>query len=988
MFVTKRNNKVEEVNFDKVHTRIKHLVKKPYLLHNINAPKLTQHVIQGLFNNMKTSEIDNYTANIASSLSVQHKDYAVLAGRIVINNCHKNTLTSFKDKVELLYNRKNDNNVIDPIVSDYFYKFVQINHIIIEKYINYENDYKFDYFGFRTLEKGYLLKVNNVLVERPQDMFMRVAIFIHMNLDKFDCSDAMNKILETYKLLSDKYFTHASPTLFNAGTVKPQLASCYLLGTDDSLEGIMKTASDCATISKWSGGIGFHFSNWRSAGSLISGTNGVSSGAIPFLRIFNDIARAFNQGGKRNGSFAGYIEPHHPDILDFLSLRRNHGDENMRARDLFLALWISDLFMTRVKTSGKWSVFSSSTCPGLTDVYGDEYTKLYEKYEAEGKAYHTYEARDIWSAIYTSQKESGIPYMIYKDRVNKLSNQKNIGTIKSSNLCVSGDTDCLTINGYKNIKFLANNNWGSHMIWNGNTFTKAQFAKTSDMANVLLVTTKCGYKLKCTPFHKFYINDENNKSIMITAENLTPGLKLLKWELPLINDYYKLDADSNIRMVTINQTIESITLLTTQEETYCLNEPIRHMAVFNGILTGQCSEIMEYSDSKEYAVCTLSSICLPEFVFDEYSQQDLLLDISNRRVLNNEFPKNPVFDYKKLSSIVCVITQNLNNVIDRNWYPLPETKLSNLKNRPIGIGVQGLADVFYKFRYSFDSIEAKSINKKIFETIYYAALSKSSQIAKELYFLNKTPGEVLDKTLGAYESYKHGEGSPLSHGIFHWEAAGLDKSQLSGMFDWETLRNHILTFGVRNSLLVALMPTASTSQIMGNNEAFEPMTSNIYKRKTLAGEFIVINKYLMHDLDMLGVWSKNVENYLKVNNGSIQNIEGIPDSIKSLYKTVWEMSQKTLIDLSADRTPFVDQSQSLNLFVEDLTYDKFTSMHFYGWSKGLKTGSYYIRTRPSIEPQKFTVNPDDQKKAEFKINTSGKSDTMPEPDEICLLCSS
>jgi ribonucleoside-diphosphate reductase alpha chain len=846
MFVLKRKGFKEEINFDKVHTRIKRLVNEPYILEYVNASLLSQKVIQNLYDGISTSEIDNYTANMAASLSIENREYAVLAGRIVINNCHKNTLSSFKDKMNKLYMRE-INGVICPLIEDEFYKFVEKNQNAIENAIDYSRDYTFDFFGFRTLEKGYLLRLDNNIIERPQDLYMRVSIFLHMNSEDYKSKSNMKLIIETYDLMSNKHFIHATPTLFNAGTVRPALASCFLLGSQDSLEGIMKTATDCSNISKWAGGIGFHFSNWRSSGSLIRSTNGKSSGTIPFLRIFNDVARAFNQGGKRLGSFAAYLEPHHPDIMAFLALRRNHGDENLRTRDLFLALWISDLFMERVSTDSEWNTFDPDTCPGLTDCYGDEYKALYLKYELEGKSSNKYRAREVWSAIFQSHKESGLPYMLYKDNVNKYNNQCNMGIIKSSNLCC---------------------------------------------------------------------------------------------------------------------------------------------------------EITIYSDNENYGVCCLGSICLPKYVNDSYTKEELKMDVESRRILNHEFPINPVIDYKNLAKISGVLCRNLNKVIDKNLYPCPEAKKSSMEGRPIGIGVQGLADVFYKLKIPFDSDKAKSINKKIFEAIYYGAISMSTNICKLEYLASvknkESPKSKLDMT---YPAYTKNGGSPLYKGKFTWELYGLNEDNLSGLFDWKTVRNHVKIYGVKNSLLTALMPTASTSHINGNIECFEPLTSNMYKRKVLSGEFIIINKYMTRDLLNMGLWNTDMINYLKLSGGSVQNIQGLSNKFKKIYRTVWEVPQKSVMDMAVDRQPFVDQSQSMNLFFRDYTFDKFTTSQFYAWKKKLKTGSYYIRTQPAISPQKFTVNPLDAKKLEqfnisdisskeFDVNSQIKDnlETIDE-EEICMLCS-
>jgi ribonucleoside-diphosphate reductase alpha chain len=841
MFVIKRKGHREEINFDKIQTRIKWLVKEPSELSNINISNLTQKVIGGLFNDISTSEIDNYTANLSASLSVENREYDILAGRIVINNCHKNTLSSFKDKMHKLYMRM-ENNVIHPLIDSLFYKFVVKNQSEIEKKIDYSRDYTFDFFGYRTLEKGYLLKIDDKIVERPQDLYMRVAIFIHMNHNDYKSESAMKDIFETYDLLSNKQIIHATPTLFNAGTVRPALASCFLLGTDDSLKGIMKTATDCANISKNSGGIGFHFSNWRSVGSIIRSTNGKSSGSIPFLRIFNDIARAFNQGGKRLGSFAAYIEPHHPDIMSFLELRRSHGDENLRTRDLFLALWISDLFMKRVKNDGQWSTFDPDECPMLSDTYGDEYEKLYHKYESEGKSRITFRARDIWSAIFYLQKESGLPYILYKDSINRHNNQSNMGIIKSSNLCC---------------------------------------------------------------------------------------------------------------------------------------------------------EITIHSNKDEYGTCVLNSICLPKFVKDSYTEDELKdqIDTNHKRELNHEYPVNPVLDIEGIAKIAEISCKNLNKIIDKNLYPCKEAERSTIRGRPIGIGVQGLADVFYKFRIPFDSDAAKKMNKRIFEAIYYGAISMSTKLAKEEYKRLKEVNNDSDipKTSGSYPAYLEKEGSPMANGKFMWELYGLKKEDLSETFDWETLSEHIKIFGVRNSLMTALMPTASTSHINGNTECFEPKTSNMYKRKVLSGEFIIINKYLIRDLTQMGLWDTNMINYLKMNGGSIQGIEGLPDYFKLLYRTAWEIPQRSIMDMAVDRQPFVCQSQSMNLFFQNYTFNKFNSAQFYAWKNNLKTGSYYIRTQASVKPQKFTVQPQDECiLKDFSVDVQAVLDSLESTDDskICLQCGS
>lgn len=867
MFVTKRSGQIEKINFDKIHKRIDWLVKNPSPLQCVNSAELAQSVIKSLVNYIKTSDIDNYTATLSSSLGSSHSDYLELAGRIVVNNHHKNTLNSFRDKVVILYGRKKNGSPA-AMLSAEFNKFVIKNQTELDKYIDYSRDYLIDYFGFKTLERGYLLSIDNKIIERPQDLFMRVAIHIHLpHADSVKKNiDVMASIFSTYDRLSFQYYTHATPTLFNAGSARSQLASCFLLGSEDSIEGIMKTLADSVQISKWSGGIGIHASMWRAKGSPIRGTNGSSNGIIPFLKLFNDGARAFDQGGKRNGSFAIYLEPHHPDILNFLNLKRNHGEENMRCRDLFLALWVSDIFMERVRDDALWSTFCPNMCPGLDTVYGKKYAELYIKYEDEGRAHSVHKARDIWMAIYDSQKESGVPYICYKDTVNERSMQKNIGTIGSSNLC---------------------------------------------------------------------------------------------------------------------------------------------------------AEIMQYSDTKQIAVCNLASICLPKFVEDTYTEEEIAS--KSTRHLDHKFPTHPKFNYAELAKVAAELTENLNNIIDKTWYPLPETARSNFQHRPIGIGIQGLADIFMKLRLPFESDEARSVNKKIAEAIYYGALSASTKLCRHYY--NDLVTELKEKseivislypkhittrfpelgrentntviknvndipyTIGAYPSYND-VGSPLKEGMFHWELYDLKENDLSGLFDWDTLRHHIKKFGVKNSLLVAYMPTATTSQIMGSSSCFEPYVSNIYKRKTLAGQFVIINKYLIHDLTSSGLWNDTLKQYLLMNEGSIQNIEGIPEHMKKIYKTAWEIKQKAVINLAIDRQPFIDQSQSMNLYIEDYTPDIFTSMQFYAWSRKLKTGSYYIRTRPAMHAQKFTIDPAAQARLsekEYKIFI----ENIPEvEEETCLLCSS
>lgn len=759
MYVMKRNGKQEAVHFDKITSRV---MKLSYglTLKSDDIIEIAKKVIVGIYNGVPTTELDNLAAETAASFTTKHPDFAVLAARIAVSNLHKNTIKSFSETSSLLYNYIDDKTGEKaPLLADDVYEIIQQNADILDASIIYERDYHFDFFGFKTLEKSYLLKVNGKIVERPQHLFMRVALGIHKN--------DIDAAIETYNLMSEKWFIHATPSLFNGGTPKPQMSSCFLLSMkDDSIEGIYETLKNTALISQSAGGIGLNVHNIRSTGSYIKGTNGTSNGIIPMLRVFNDTARYVDQGGgKRKGAFAIYLEPWHADVFAFLDLRKNHGKEEMRARDLFLALWVCDLFMKRVEADGQWSLFCPNEAKNLHTTHGAEFEALYEQYEKEGKAKKTIPARDLWNAILEAQIETGNPYMLYKDSANEKSNQKNLGTIRCSNLC---------------------------------------------------------------------------------------------------------------------------------------------------------TEIIEYSDDKETAVCNLASISLPRFV------------------------EGKKFNFEKLLEVTQIITKNLNKIIDNNYYPLEETRRSNFRHRPIGIGVQGLADVFMLLGLPFDSEMAKILNKNIFETIYYAALVASKNIAKEQ---------------GAYETF---EGSPLSRGIFQFD---MWNAEPSDRYDWNALRAEIKEHGVRNSLLLAPMPTASTSQILGNNECFEPYTSNIYNRRVLSGEFVVVNKHLLKDLMSLGLWNDSMKQRIIAANGSVQNIEEIPSNLKEIYKTVWEIKQRTIIDMSADRGAFICQSQSLNLFVEQPNFAKLSSMHFYTWKKGLKTGMYYLRTKAATDAVKFTVDTDVVKQA-------------------------
>lgn len=752
MFVIKRSGKPEAVHFDKITSRI---MKLSYGLKvdPDDIIEIAKKVIQGIYNNVTTTELDNLAAETSASFTTVHPDFAVLAARIAVSNLHKNTDKLFSAVAEKLYNYidpKTGENA--PLYSDEVYAIVKENADKIDSALIYERDYHFDYFGFKTLERSYLLRTEGRIAERPQHMFMRVAIGIHKN--------DIDAAIETYNLMSEKWFVHATPTLFNAGTPKPQMSSCFLLSMkEDSIDGIFETLKRCAMISQSAGGIGLNIHNIRATGSYIKGTNGVSNGIIPMLRVFNDTARYVDQGGgKRKGAFAIYLETWHADLEDFLDLRKNHGKEEMRARDLFPALWVSDLFMKRVEENGQWSLFCPHEAKGLEELYGAAFEEAYIQYEKEGRARKTMQARELWNSILEAQIETGTPYILYKDSANQKSNQKNLGTIKCSNLC---------------------------------------------------------------------------------------------------------------------------------------------------------TEIIEYTAPDEVAVCNLASISLPRFI------------------------DGNKFDFDKLYEISKIVTRNLNKVIDGNYYPLPEAENSNMRHRPVGIGVQGLADAFMLLRLPFDSEEAALLNRDIFETIYFGAMTASMELAK------------VD---GAYETFK---GSPLSEGQFQfdlWNVTPTDR------WDWASLRKQVMEHGVRNSLLLAPMPTASTSQILGNNECFEPYTSNVYNRRVLSGEFVVVNKHLLNDLVGLGLWNDGMKNRLIAENGSVQNIAEIPQDLKDIYKTVWEIKQRTIIDMAADRGAYICQSQSLNLFVDQPNFAKLTSMHFHAWRKGLKTGMYYLRTKAAADAIKFTVD--------------------------------
>lgn len=1300
MRVVKRDGSLEDLSFDKILRRIRKLGQEAKI--QINYQSLVMKVIDQLYDTIPTSKIDELAAEQCAVLSTNHPDYAALAGRIVVSNHQKNTEPLFSVVMKRLYNFIDMHGVNRPILAEDFMQFVNKYEDELNKMIVHDRDYYIDYFGFKTLERAYLFRLENkVIVERPQHMWLRVAVGIHGDMSN---PDALKLVKETYDLMSQKYFTHATPTLFNAGTQRPQMSSCYLLAMeDDSIDGIFNTLKDCARISKWAGGVGLHIHNIRAKGTHIVGTNGTSNGIVPMLRVFNNTARYVDQcvhpetiiytdkgpiqiqhcssgetkifnlkgncevienvlehpydgemlnietmhcidnlritpehplfvlrdeqsasfewidakdltlddmlvysipnysvdsnsivqddcymygvilgngtmhnneqtgtisshkkhvidftvkyfenkcvyykleqnanvnttkiiwnkninmpfrysdvydmnkekhmhhkwlnlpihkskfilkgllesagcwvnnkefvfdnasrnliesvrficlklgllttgyhskygyclripktkeicdlmnihydettdfgffkfdnyllskvknitreqysgtvydlqmkdehnymlhnglvhngGGKRNGSFAIYLEPWHADVEDFLEMKKNHGDEELKGRDLFYALWVSDLFMERVKNNGKWSLMCPHECPGLSDVYGVEFVALYEKYEEAGKVRKTVNARDLWFKILDAQMETGTPYLLYKDAANAKSNQKNLGTIKSSNLCVSPETLILTDRGHIEIQSLKDQVVN---IWNGEEWSEVTVKKTGEDQNVIRVRVRVNtndYRtLRCTPYHKFYII-ENNQNVEIRAMDLKLGMRLIGYNKPTNiseeNTNYTIMSNYEIAI------IDCVEDLNEKCDTYCFTEPKRHMGIFNGIITGQCTEIIEYSNDKETAVCNLASIALPTFVN----------------------PSTREFDYEKLHYVVKVATNNLNKVIDVNFYPTKQTERSNMKHRPIGLGVQGLADTFVLMDIPFHSTEALEVNKLIFETIYHAALEQSNEIAimrkhhiqRVLKYIpsssfiqmpscvneheydgifNVKYGDVLDNPyLGTYSSFAT---SPAARGILQFDMWNVKPTP--GRYDWDALKQSIQLHGLRNSLLVAPMPTASTSQILGFNECFEPFTSNLYSRRTLAGEFVVVNKYLMKELIELGHWNEQIKNNIIANKGSIQQLTILPEHIRNKYKIVWEIPMRHVIDMAADRGAFICQSQSLNLWVEDPTYNTLTSMHFYSWKKGLKTGIYYLRRKAKHQAQQFTIEPEQKQDAE-------------QHDEICEMCS-
>jgi ribonucleoside-diphosphate reductase alpha chain len=1117
MNIIKRNGVVESLKLEKISARIK---KQSYGLDSkfVDCDKIAIKVVNGLFENATTKQIDELIAEESASLATIHTDYSILASRILVSSLHKDTEKSFYKAMTKLNK--------EGLISEEFYKNVEKNKSELDSMIVYDRDFEYDYFGFKTLENSYLLKeFSKKIVERPQHLIMRVAVAIW--------KDDLEQIQKSYELMSNRYFTHATPTLFNAGTKLQQLSSCFLLKIDDdSLNEIYKILGDCAKISKLSGGIGISVSGVRAKGSKIYGTNGESDGIIPMLRVYNDTARYVNQSGKRKGSFSIYLETWHDDVFDFIDLRKNTGKEEMRARDLFLALWVSDLFMKAVNEDGDWYLMCPNESPNLHNVYGKEFEALYLSYVEKGQYRRKIKARDLWSKILENQFETGNPYILYKDHINEKSNQKNVGIISSSNLCVAPETQLLTDKGYITI---GEHNGEEVNVWNGEEWSKTKVVKTGENQKLLDIKFSNGTELSCTEYHKFYVQKGRkhgtgvNKLILSVkrANELEVGDNLVKFKYPIIegngkfedaytqgfftgdgcrsknqnhidlygeklnlspylvgnfvsnlnikhnkrrfrikNSYKKFnvplnfDIDSRLRwleglcdsdgVVCRNGKTLSIQIASTHEDflkdvqymlttlgisskirvmhearivslpnhvngnslynckksfrimfgfdaiksimslgfypkrlklsddfpdrncerfikiesiedngryddTYCVNEPLKNKVIFNGILTGNCAEIVEYTSKDDEAVCNLASIALPKFI------------------------ENGVFNFQKLYEVSYQATKNLDRVIDENYYPTKETKKSNNELRPVGLGVQGLADVFAMLKMPFDSDEAKDLNKRIFETIHFGSLSASKDMAIEI---------------GKYERF---DGSPLSKGIFQfdmWKSNNVANNkiidsndiELSGMWDWESLRSEIIEHGVRNSLLNAEMPTASTSQILGNNECFEPFTSNIYSRRTLSGNFIVTNKHLVKELISLGLWDENMKNKIILNDGSIQKILEIPQNVRDIYKTVWEIKMKDLIDMSADRGAFVCQTQSLNLFFDNVNYAKLSSSLMYGWLKGLKTGSYYIRTKPKGEANK-NLGIDFSKVKETSYTSEEEMACSLDNPEACVACS-
>lgn len=1072
IIIINRKNEQVPLDFNKILTRISTLInKKPAL--NIKADYIAQQTISRLTSLITTKELDNVSSTLAANMITVNPDYGILASRLIISNLHKQTHSDYKKVVENIVNYYDSNNNLISTLDKKFIKFVYNYGNELNLYFNYENDYNFTYFGLMTLKKSYLFShfINDekIILERPQHMYMRVAIGIHLdNINDdgyfhYNSTYNFNDIINTYNLLSNHKYTHATPTLFNAGTHRQSLSSCFLLEVNDSLEDIYKTLTDTARISKWSGGIGIHVSQIRSKGALIKGTNGRSEGLVPMLKLFENSALYVSQGGgKRKGSTAVYIEPWHYDIESIIYSQRQTGDEKLLLRDLFISLYIPDLFMKRLKKSiitkkpVFWSLFCPGECPYLADKYGDEFEKLYIKYENEGKYKKQLNIKDFWFSILKVIIEKGNPYVGFKDNINRKCNQNNLGTIKSSNLCVHEDTLILTENGYEKIKDINNKTVN---LWNGFEWSLSNVFKTGEQKKLIKIMTDDGCEINCTPYHKFSINDDNGNIVEIPADKLKIGNKISKCNYPIIegnkindlknayyqgmlcasrcdlnnSEYFKLfNYKSSIKYLKFmspkttstkncklewlagivdkigclshvkdditlslyssykeflmdiklicntiglnpkvtknykiefnnNETyklfkelilpvkvlkynfnykscktdfikIESIKNVDGLYDTYCFNEPKLHQGIFNGILTKNCHEINIYTDKDRIGVCNLASISLTSFV------------------------KNLEFDYNDLYNVAYSVTINLNKVIDNNVYPVKEGQFADKENRPIGIGVQGLADVFMKMKLPFTSKESKRINKNIFETIYYASLSASC---------------FLSKKYGPYGTFYS---SMTGKNLLQFDLCNVTPD--SGLWNWDELRKTIKAYGLYNSLLVALMPTASTAQILGNTESFEPITSNMYNRSVLSGSFQVVNKYLINDLMELGIWNNSLKEQIIKNDGSVQGIDIIPSNIQEIYKTVWELSLKDLVEMDVDRSAYVCQSMSANRYLDNPNNNKLTNMYIYAWENGLKTGSYYLRTKTHATALKFNIKP--TKKVIVKEEKE---------EEECLVCS-
>jgi ribonucleoside-diphosphate reductase alpha chain len=1139
MQVVKRDGKREPVSFVKIEWRLSKLSSGL----SVDATSVAQKIIASVKDGISTTELDELAAQTAAAMSATHPDYGVFAARIAVSNLHKNVPPEFGAVCASLHSYRRGGEHA-PLVSDELLELSEKYEHEIETALCHDRDYEsYDYFGFKTLERSYLLRVDDKPAERPQHMLMRVALGIH--------GEDVHGALESYDLMSRGLFTHASPTLFNAGTPRASMSSCFLLDTQDSIEDIFKTVSESAVISKSAGGIGINLHSVRASGSYIRGTNGKSNGVIPFVKVLNETGRAVDQGGgRRKGAIAVYLAPWHGDVFDFLELRKNRGAEELRARDIFLGLWIPDIFMRRVEEDADWTLMCPNVCKGLPDVYGEEFDALYEKYEREGLGMRTIKARELWNAVLDSQIETGNPYMLYSDAINRHSNQKNLGTIKSSNLCVAPETRILTKGGYHPIASLA----GRRVeVWNGEEFSETTVLKTGEAQKLLTVTFSNGTTLRCTPYHKFYIetgSHPNRKSVIsqVDAKDLSIGDRIPRTSFPIVTTgadntlpldlaythgaycgdgtyhyedgkklihvyrpdktaifeetlvYTKMwsgiihgrfapndtrttftlvdeipekyyvpmnapietrlrwlegysDADGSVQdqdgvksirissvefdfldkirlmlqtmgvdstigveksagtkvfpdhrggnvcydtRTTFRLGIDSFGISTLKAlgfsakrmdiagrdppfrkthftrvvsvrddgetaDTYCFNEPKRHAGIFEGVLGGNCTEIVEYTSETETACCNLGSIALSRFVETRDS------DDEHGRPVGSLGARNRSFDFKGLAEAARVLTRNLNKVVDRTFYPSAKSEYSNRKNRPIGIGVQGLADAFVLMGLPFDSTGAAKLNRRIFETIYFAALDASCDLAAEH---------------GPYDSY---EGSPISVGVLHFDSFGTDPDPVLAL-PWSDLRRRIARHGVRNSLLVAPMPTASTAQILGNNECFEPFTSNVYVRRVLSGEFVLCNKHLVSDLVALGLWTPALRNDLVLEDGSVQGLD-IPDSLKAIYKTAWEISGRSLVDLAAGRQAFIDQSQSLNVFMADPKHSKLTSYHFYAWKKGLKTGSYYIRIRAASSAIKFTATKVAEKNADKEATEAARLACSLENPEGCVMCS-